>query len=126
MSWEDTLKFNPFKARQKRKEEELKRERELSQRIADEQKRRKQRMNMTNEQFNQRMAEGDISEERKKEIDNYFGLNKRYPFRENRGESKFFRKRKLRALLDILNSDMEPSSKVAQAQGFVESMLKEE
>tara|TARA_R100000406_G_scaffold14674_1_gene9239 strand:+ start:7791 stop:7967 length:177 start_codon:yes stop_codon:yes gene_type:complete len=51
---------------------------------------------------------------------------KRYPLRENRGKSNFFRKRKLRALLDILNSDMEPTSKVAQAQGFVESMLKEE
>ena len=51
---------------------------------------------------------------------------KRYPFRENRGESKFFRKRKLKTLLDILNSDMEPTSKVAQAKGFVESMLKEE
>jgi len=50
---------------------------------------------------------------------------KRYPLRENRGESAFYTKRKLRALLDLLNSDMEPTSKVAQAQGFVESMLKE-
>ena len=50
---------------------------------------------------------------------------KRYPLRENRGESGFYTKRKLRALLDLLNSDMEPTSKVAQAQGFVESMLKQ-
>ena len=50
---------------------------------------------------------------------------KRYPLRENRGESSFYTKRKLRALLDLLNSDMEPTSKVAQAQGFVESMLKQ-
>jgi|TARA_Y100000114_G_C11744410_1_gene320808 hypothetical protein len=50
---------------------------------------------------------------------------KRYPLRENRGESSFYTKRKLRALLDLLNSDMEPTSKVAQAQGFIESMLKQ-
>ena len=50
---------------------------------------------------------------------------KRYPLRENRGESSFYTKRKLRALLDLLNGDMEPTSKVAQAQGFIESMLKQ-
>ena len=41
-----------------------------------------------------------------------------------RKESSFYTKRKLRKLLDILNSDMEPTSKVAQAQGFIESMLR--
>ena len=40
MSWQDILKFNPFKARQKRKEEELQREKDRQQRIADDQKRR--------------------------------------------------------------------------------------
>ena len=78
MNWKDILKFNPFKARQKRKEEELQREKDRQQRIADDQKRRRQRMNelsnMTDEQFNQRMAEGDISEERKKKIDDHFGI----------------------------------------------------
>ena len=50
---------------------------------------------------------------------------KRYPMKERR-QSNFYRKAKLQKLLDILNSDMEPTSKVAQAQGFIESMLKEE
>ena len=43
-----------------------------------------------------------------------------------RKESSFYTKRRLRKLLDILNSDMEPTSKVAQAQGFIENMLREE
>ena len=50
---------------------------------------------------------------------------KRYPMKENRKGNRY-RKEKLQKLLDILNSDMEPTSKVSQAQGFIESMLKEE
>ena len=50
---------------------------------------------------------------------------KRYPLRENRGESSFYTKRKLRALLELLNSDANDFSKVHQAIGFVESMLKQ-
>ena len=43
-----------------------------------------------------------------------------------RKESSFYTKRKLRKLLEILESDMDDFSKVAQAKGFIESMLKEE
>lgn len=42
-----------------------------------------------------------------------------------RKESSFYTKRKLRKLLEILYSDMDSDDKVAQAKGFVESMLKQ-
>jgi len=40
-------------------------------------------------------------------------------------ESKFYTKRKLRKLLEILESDMEDFSKINQSIGFVEGMLKQ-
>jgi hypothetical protein len=85
MSWQDVLKFNPFKALKERKAAKEKAEQEARDKASREMNEKRQARFASHaagdfkydwEKRLEQMPEGDISEERKNKIDDHFGINR--------------------------------------------------